>query len=75
MTTLTKAIKVTVDGPREPRNKSREWIVGRWMNAECRWSGGAGSEWSSGGYVEWGVSGVVECKWSDVGVRRGRGGV
>nr|XP_027233364.1 segmentation protein Runt-like [Penaeus vannamei] len=28
MTTLTKAIKVTVDGPREPRNKSREWIVG-----------------------------------------------
>ncbi|XP_045119987.1 protein lozenge-like isoform X2 [Portunus trituberculatus] len=28
ITTLTKAIKVTVDGPREPRNKSREWIVG-----------------------------------------------
>ncbi|XP_066981904.1 segmentation protein Runt-like isoform X1 [Macrobrachium rosenbergii] len=28
MTTVTKAIKVTVDGPREPRNKSREWIVG-----------------------------------------------
>ena len=26
MTTLVKAIKITVDGPREPRNKSRKLL-------------------------------------------------
>ena len=27
VTTYTKAIKVTVDGPREPRSKTGEWIL------------------------------------------------
>ena len=30
ITTYNKAIKVTVDGPREPRSKSRKFLTGKW---------------------------------------------